>query len=228
MSKKDSVRNWKINVLTAGGILPVIGVVAVTAWVSYGHIVAVSRAEGEQSAELIPVAIDGMMFAMGCLAAVDRLRGYRPRGWAIFGLWLGSMLTLAFNVLSAWTRGWLAMGIAAISAVSMIISIEAVFHPGRIALDAAKRRWRGLATAATPPLAPTPAVEAPQSAPAVPATVEAPLTPLPAIAALQGFDGPAPAGVPRATRRPRSDRGVARGPRRNVPLTNADSTTSTT
>jgi hypothetical protein len=127
---------YRVAMLTAAAIAFTVAVAAVTGRASWGHIVDVAREVREPSAAWLPVAVDGMMLACTALCAVDVLRGYKPRFWAVFGMWLGAGMTLAFNVASAYTRGPIAMVIAAVYAVATLITVEALFHPSKRYLDA--------------------------------------------------------------------------------------------
>jgi len=126
---------YRIALLTTAGVLLAVAVAAVTGYSSWGHIVAVGRSVEEPSAALLPVAVDGMMLSGTAMAAVDTLRGRKPRGWSIVGMWLGSGMTLTFNVASAYTRGWVAMIIACVYAVALLVTVETLFHPSKRWLD---------------------------------------------------------------------------------------------
>ena len=54
---------WRIPILATLGFLVVLAVAGVTGYMSWGHIVDVGRKVGEPSADLLPVAVDGMMVA---------------------------------------------------------------------------------------------------------------------------------------------------------------------
>lgn len=130
---------WRMVFATVGAILPALAVAGVTGYASWGHIKHVGETVQEPSAALLPVAVDGMMLAGAFFALVDRLRGYEPRGWSVVCIWLGSVMTLTFNILSATTRGWAAMAISAVYAVTFLATVEAAFHPSRIMLGASSR-----------------------------------------------------------------------------------------
>jgi hypothetical protein len=165
-------------------VLFAVAVAAVNGYVSWHHGVTVAAGVGESQAFLFPLAYDGMMLSGAALAYVDTLRGYVPRLWSVVGLWLGTALTLTFNVVSAAGRGWIAMGIAAVYAVTFLITVEALFHPSRRLLTDVKRRWtlrraKALADAVAPTveavMPPAPAVVPVE----VPATEPAPVVPAP-------------------------------------------------
>lgn len=137
--KKGWFTRNSLAILYTIGILVVAGVGTVTGYASWGHIVSVGKSVNESAAPLLPFCIDGMMFASTVMAAIDRLRGYKTRPFAVIGLWSGTLLTLGFNLLSAYTRGIPAMLIAVLFAVAFVISVEMVFHPGMTPLPAAKK-----------------------------------------------------------------------------------------
>ena len=112
--------------------MPALAVAFATGYASWGHIEHVGITVGEPKAYLLPLAVDGMMLAGAFFALVDRIRGFEPRGWSIVALWLGSMLTIAFNMLSALGRGWAAMAVSAVFAVTFLVTVEAAFHPSRV------------------------------------------------------------------------------------------------
>jgi hypothetical protein len=145
---KGRVRRNAVPILTALGILVACVVAGIAAKNSWGHIVEVGRSVGEPGANLLPVSVDGMMLAGTVMGAVDRIRGYKTRFWAVVALWLGSMMTLIFNVASAYERGLKAMGVAVIPAVTLIISVEAIFHPSRRLLETTKETISKVAAAA--------------------------------------------------------------------------------
>jgi hypothetical protein len=113
------------------GLLSSLVVATATAYTSWQHIVHVGSRAGEPVAVLLPVAIDGMMINSTVMAAVDRFRNRATRVWAVIGLWLGSSLTLTFNVSSAYDRGVVAMAIAAVYAVALLVTVETMFHPSQ-------------------------------------------------------------------------------------------------
>lgn len=122
---------WRIALLTVLGYLAAGAVAYVTGRASWGHIVHVGHMVGEPSAAWLPVAVDGMVIAGVVMSGVDRIRGYRSRPWAVAAIWLGSTLTLAFNVISAIERGPYAMGVAVIYAVTFVFTIETMTHPSK-------------------------------------------------------------------------------------------------
>jgi hypothetical protein len=170
----------RIALLTSVAVLFTVAVGSVTGRASWQHIVDVAREYGEPSAAWLPVAVDGMMLSSTALAWVDQLMGKRPRGWSVFGMWLGSIMTLAFNLVSAWSRGPVAMGIAALYAVATLVTVEALFHPSQRYLT---DRWsKGTVevpvVAAEPVTAPVTPVPTPVAVEATAEPVEPPAAPV--------------------------------------------------
>lgn len=122
---------YRVALLTTAGVLFAGAVAAINGWTSWGHIVHVGRMVGEPAAPLLPVSVDGMMLTGTVMASVDAIRKRRPRGWAIVSMWVGSIMTIAFNVGSAYERGILAMGIAVVPAVALLVTVETLFHPSK-------------------------------------------------------------------------------------------------
>lgn len=178
------------------GIVAVAFVAAAAAKMTYGHTVHVGAMVGEPDKALLPVSIDGMVVAGTVMMAVDRLRGYKPRVWAVIGVWLGTAMLLSSNIGSAWNRGAWACVVAAIPAVTFFVAVEIIFRPSRTLLALVSATVTPVATVAPQPVpAPvvTPAVTVapvavpvtatePEPAPVVPAEPE----PVPApVAALK-------------------------------------------
>lgn len=134
-------RSRSVTILTILGILFTAIVAGVAGFVSWGHIVEVGTYVGEKYANLLPVTIDGLMLVGTVMGAVDRIRGYRARGWAIVALWTGSLLTLLFNAAYALLPLLTGQGtvisrlpnvlVAVLFAVALLISVETMFHPSR-------------------------------------------------------------------------------------------------
>ena len=187
----------RVRLLTWGGLAVVFVVAAVSARTSYGHIVAVSDSVGEAESGLIPFSVDGMMIAGAAMAAVDRLRGYEPRRWSTVALWLGTMMTFAFNIASAWDRGLGACAVAAVPAVALVVSVEAAFKPSRRLLNMAKDALAAVAERSTAVAAPVVPVGAPEG----PTVTEVPDEPVSAVSVpLAPPDAPV---RPRRARKPR-------------------------
>jgi hypothetical protein len=151
------------------GLLMSGAVAYVTGASSWGHIVHVGRTVSEPSAAWLPVAIDGMMINGTVMAAVDRFRGRVPRFWSVVSLWLGSLLTLAFNAASALGRGPWAVVIACMYAVALLVTVETIFHPSQRWLKSVLIERAAASAAATPetvqpvsePVVPEPAATVP-------------------------------------------------------------------
>jgi hypothetical protein len=204
---------WREGLFIVGSLLVSAAVAGVTGWGSWGHIVHIGHSVGEPSADWLPVAIDGMMFNGTILVAVDRFRRRVARPWAVVSLWLGSVLTLAFNVASAWERGLWAMLIAVTYSVALLCTVEAVFHPSQTTIEEAmhRRAERRAAKAkaqgenAPVPVVPTivptvaPIVTAVEPEPAAPEVVTT--TPEPAPTPVKAT----PTRKPRGPRKPRAN-----------------------
>jgi hypothetical protein len=166
---------WRVAILSTAGLAVVIAQAFGTGYMSWGHIVHVGLSVREPSAGLLPVAVDGMMVTGAIMAWVDRIRGYKARAWSIVALWFGSWLTLAFNVMSAYERGLLAMVVAAIPAAAFLVTVESVFHPSTRILEMAVEAVAKAVDAPVPPVSvETPPVP-PSEAPEVPTAEDAPV-----------------------------------------------------
>jgi hypothetical protein len=204
----------RIVLLTSVAVLFTVAVGSVTGRASWQHIVDVAREYGEPSAAWLPVAVDGMMLSSTALAWVDQLMGKRPRGWSVFGMWLGSIMTLAFNLVSAWARGPVAMGIAALYAVATLVTVEALFHPSQryLADRWAKGTVEVPVVAVEPVTAPVIPVPIPVAVEATAEPVEPPAAPVapkrrarPRRAAVKPLDHQAPADMVDAVKVPGTD-----------------------
>ena len=109
MSAADRVIRWS----TA---LAVVGVAAVAAVVSYEHASALVRAHGESgwTGRLIPLTVDGLIYASSMVMLDSARRGVRVPSLARWLLGMGIAATLAANVAHglgdgpsapAWPRG---------------------------------------------------------------------------------------------------------------------------
>lgn len=144
---RNKGRSGSVLLLTILGIVFVALVAAVAGYLSWGHIREVGLRYGEPGANYLPVSVDGMMLAGTVMGAVDNIRGYKIRAWAIVSLWLGSGMTMTFNMVSAVERGMIAMGIAAIPAIALIVSVESIFHPSQRMLEKAQEAKAKIAKA---------------------------------------------------------------------------------
>ncbi len=145
---------WRETLFITGSLLVSTAVAAVTGWGSWAHIVHIGVSVGEPVAAWLPVAIDGMMVNGTILIALDHFRKRVARPWAVISLWLGSVFTLAFNLASAWERGWAAMVIAVMFSVALLCTVEAIFHPSKVTIVEAMERRAARRKARMEPAAP--------------------------------------------------------------------------
>ncbi|MEV0626025.1 DUF2637 domain-containing protein [Nonomuraea wenchangensis] len=99
---------------------------AVAAVVSYRHAFEVISAHGESGwvAYLVPLTIDGLIFAAS-MVLLDAARRGTPRPkLAYFTLALGILATLAANVMHGWEHGVIGSIVAAWPAVALVLSYE--------------------------------------------------------------------------------------------------------
>lgn len=221
---------WREGLLLAASLLVSLAVAGVTGWGSWSHIVHIGHVVHEPAADWLPVAIDGMMVNGTVLAAIDRFRGRVARTWSVISLWSGSVLTLSFNVASAYERGFWAMMIAVMFAVALLFTVEAMFHPSQTLIEeavarraerrAAKAARKAGVTLAVPVVAPTvlPAVApAPEPVAVIPvaeaAPEVAPEAPAEVVAEVTAEPAPKPNVRPRRKprERVRAGRGMAGG-----------------
>lgn len=214
MPEYSKGRKIQIMVSHIVAVLFAVAVAGVNGKVSWHHGVAVAAGVGESQAFLFPLAYDGMMLSGAALAYVDTLRGYVPRVWSVIGLWLGTALTLTFNVWSAWGRGPAAMAIAAVYAVTFLITVEALFHPSaRLLADKRNKRQARKDQVEAVALAVAPAVVAVEP-------IEVPVAPVPTPVADEVAEVPVEAAPakPRRARAGRSSNAPARGVRKPATL----------
>ncbi|WP_170177741.1 DUF2637 domain-containing protein [Thermomonospora umbrina] len=105
----------------------VLGVAAVAGWVSYWHAVEVVRrygAEAEPAVYLIPLTIDGMIYASSMSKLWSARHRVKPGRLSRAALLVGIAATLATNLLQGLEHGPLAAVIAAWPAVALVISYE--------------------------------------------------------------------------------------------------------
>jgi hypothetical protein len=129
-----------VNYRRIGYILAIGTVAAVAARVSYSHIRDVTLEAGQpiDVATVLPLAVDGMLLAATLAMAEDKANGRLPRGWARFGFWFGAVISVACNVASTIvhiTDEWLplAVFIAALAPVLLLITVEIMARPGKLA-----------------------------------------------------------------------------------------------
>jgi hypothetical protein len=105
----------------------VLGVAVVAGWVSYWHAVAVIErygAEDELSAHLVPVTVDGMIYASSMVLLWCARYQLKVPALARWALALGIAATLAANILHGIERGALAAALAAWPAIALVIAYE--------------------------------------------------------------------------------------------------------
>ena len=104
----------------------VIGVAAVAAVVSYEHAYALVRAHGETgwTAHLIPLTVDGLIWASSMVMLDSARRGARVPSLARWLLGLGIAATLAANVAHGLGHGPIGATVAAWPAVALVGSYE--------------------------------------------------------------------------------------------------------
>jgi hypothetical protein len=104
----------------------VIGVAAVAAVVSYQHAYALVRAHGETgwTAHLIPLTVDGLIWASSMVMLDSARRGAAVPALARWLLGLGIAATLAANVAHGLGHGSIGSAVAAWPAVALVGSYE--------------------------------------------------------------------------------------------------------
>ncbi|WP_204075487.1 DUF2637 domain-containing protein [Planotetraspora phitsanulokensis] len=142
----------------------VLGVAAVAGWVSYWHAVAVIErygAEDELSAHLVPVTVDGMIYASSMVLLWCARYQLKVPALARWALALGIAATLAANVLHGIERGALAAALAAWPAIALVIAYELTMWVIRSGREVSERVAVAVeeSVAATRPLAVPDAVD---------------------------------------------------------------------
>ncbi|MEU7741952.1 DUF2637 domain-containing protein [Nonomuraea sp. NPDC049158] len=99
---------------------------AVAAIVSYRHAYEVITVYGESGwvAYLVPLTIDGLIFASSMVLLDAARRGLKAPKLAYFTLGLGILATLAANVMHGWAHGVGGSIVAAWPAVALVLSYE--------------------------------------------------------------------------------------------------------
>jgi hypothetical protein len=112
-----------IRALTAAVVVILAGVAAV---VSYRHAYEVVVANGESGwvAYLVPLTIDGLIFASSMVLLDSARRGVPAPKLAYWTLALGILATLAANVMHGWAHGPIGAIVAAWPAVALVLSYE--------------------------------------------------------------------------------------------------------
>jgi hypothetical protein len=119
MTAADRIIRWS----TA---LAVLGVAAVAAVVSYEHASALVRAHGESgwTGRLIPLTVDGLIYASSMVMLESARRGVRVPSLALWLLALGIVATMAANVAHGLGHGTIGAVVAAWPAVALVGSYE--------------------------------------------------------------------------------------------------------
>jgi uncharacterized protein DUF2637 len=119
MTAADRIIRWTTAVV-------VIGVAAVAAVVSYEHATALVRTHGESSwtGRLIPVTVDGLIYACSMALLDSARRGVPVPSLARWLLGLGIIATLAANVAHGLGHGIIGATVAAWPAVALVGSYE--------------------------------------------------------------------------------------------------------
>jgi hypothetical protein len=152
------VMRYRITFLLLSGMVVVIAVGTVAGYTSWGHIVHVGHMVHEPAAAWLPVSIDGAMIAGAIMQAIDRLRGFKPRPWATVALWMGATMTVTYNVVSAWERGFWGCVVAVTPALALLVLVEGATRPGRVRalVDDVKAAVEAVVTAVAPAPVPVP------------------------------------------------------------------------
>ena len=119
MNAADRIIRWS----TA---LAVVGVAVVAAVVSYEHASHLVREHGESdwTGHLIPLTVDGLIYASSMVMLDSARRGARVPALARWLLGLGIVATLAANVAHGMGHGIIGAGVAAWPAVALVGSYE--------------------------------------------------------------------------------------------------------
>jgi hypothetical protein len=106
--------------------LAVLGVAAIAAVVSYEHASALVRAHGESgwTARLIPLTVDGLIYASSMVMLDSARRGVQVPALARWLLGLGIVATLAANVTHGLGHGLIGAAVGAWPAIALVGSYE--------------------------------------------------------------------------------------------------------
>lgn len=106
--------------------LVVVGVAMVAAVVSYEHAYELVRSHGEDgwTARLVPLTVDGLIYASSMVMLQSARRQSRVPALALWLLALGILATLAANVMHGLGHGPIGAAIAAWPAVALVGSYE--------------------------------------------------------------------------------------------------------
>ena len=119
MIAADRIIRWT----TAGAV---VGVAAIAAVASYEHAGDLVRAHGETgwTARLIPLTVDGLIYASSMVMLDSARRGLRVPALARWLLGLGILATLAANVAHGLGHGLIGAAVGAWPAVALVGSYE--------------------------------------------------------------------------------------------------------
>jgi hypothetical protein len=119
MTTADRVVRWSTS-------LVVVGVAVIAAVVSYEHASDLVRAHGESgwTGRLIPLTVDGLIYASSMVMLDSARRGVRVPALARWLLGLGIVATLAANVTHGLGDGVIGAAVAAWPAVALVGSYE--------------------------------------------------------------------------------------------------------
>jgi hypothetical protein len=119
VTRTDKIIRWS----TAGAV---VGVAAVASVASYEHAYALVSAQGETGwdARLVPLTVDGLIYASSMVMLDSARRGARVPALARWLLGLGIAATLAANVAHGLGHGIIGASVAAWPAVALVGSYE--------------------------------------------------------------------------------------------------------
>ena len=117
---------WGNRLIRGSTTVVAVGIAGVAAVVSYQHAYEVVTSYGEPAttAALVPLCVDGLVFAAG-MVHLDNARRGRKAGWlAWLGLGLGIGATIAVNILHGLESGPVGAVVAAWPAVTLVLTVE--------------------------------------------------------------------------------------------------------
>ena len=159
---------------------------ATAALVSYRHAYEVITTYGESGwvAYLVPLTIDGLIFASSMVLLDAARRGIEAPKLAYFTLGLGILATLAANIMHGWAHGPVGAIVAAWPAVALVLSYELLMGLIRRSanLHSNLMEVEAVGEVSPPAFFDAPASGIPDAVPAVPELSPAPtpvLTPAP-------------------------------------------------
>lgn len=126
-TQTGGVSNRKLTARRFSAVISVAAVATVAGAMSYAHQRHLAEVNGQNDmlAALWPLGVDGLVLATSVLITADRSVGFKARGWAVLGFWVGVLTSVVTNALAT-EGGWLARGISAFPAVALLITIEAL------------------------------------------------------------------------------------------------------